>query len=463
MGALAARRHGAMCYTISMRDIHPILYGVSDYAELRKANAWFVDRTAKIRDLENVRYALFLRPRRFGKSLLCSILEAYYDIRYADRFDEFFSGTDIGANPTEERGRYLILRFDFSAVSKDADKVQDDFNDYASRCCDAFVHRYSKRLPGGIGERILKAPDAGKKLNEIAVGLKGFGLKLYILIDEYDNFTNTILAESGIGAYNDLCHGDGFFKDFFARLKAATTGTEAPVARLFVTGVSPVTMDDVTSGFNIGTNISLWPQFADMTGFGHDDLRAMARHYGETCGFDAARAERVCLDWFDNYRFGSADAPPVANTTLVLNLFNQVVNGGGWPANYIDENLRTDYAKIKHLITLGRRLDASDRRLNGNFGILENLVAGGALSEPLVKSFQAKQLTRKENFTSLLYWLGLTTITGGKFGKTTFGIPNETLRKLAADMIPAAYSDIHDIDERVFVFHGGDCVLAEEV
>ena len=170
-------------------------------------------------------------------------------------------------------------------------------------------------------------------------------------------------------------------------------------------------------------------------------------------GFDAARAERVCLDWFDNYRFGSADAPPVANTTLVLNLFNQVVNGGGWPANYIDENLRTDYAKIKHLVTLGRRLDASDRRLNGNFGVLETLVAGGALSEPLVKSFQAKQLTRKENFTSLLYWLGLTTITGGKFGKTTFGIPNETLRKLAADMIPAAYSDIHDID----------CVLAEEV
>ena len=114
-----------------MEKTRPILYGVSDYAQMRKANAWFVDRTAKIRDLEATRYALFLRPRRFGKSLWASILEAYYDVRYADRFDEFFSGTDIGEHPTDERGKYLILRFDFSAVSKDAALVQDDFNGYA--------------------------------------------------------------------------------------------------------------------------------------------------------------------------------------------------------------------------------------------------------------------------------------------------------------------------------------------
>ena len=122
-----------------MADPRPILYGVSDYAEMRKANAWFVDRTAKIRDLEKVRYALFLRPRRFGKSLLLSILEAYYDVRYADRFEEFFSGTDIGANPTGERGRYLILKFNFSAVSKDVSQVQSKFNEYAALRCDTFA------------------------------------------------------------------------------------------------------------------------------------------------------------------------------------------------------------------------------------------------------------------------------------------------------------------------------------
>ncbi|MBQ6007706.1 MAG: AAA family ATPase [Kiritimatiellae bacterium] len=437
-----------------MEKTRPILYGVSDYAQMRKANAWFVDRTAKIRDLEATRYALFLRPRRFGKSLWASILEAYYDVRYADRFDEFFSGTDIGENPTDERGKYLILRFDFSAVSKDAALVQDDFNGYAGLRCDTFARDYAQLIPGDLAERIFKAPTVGKKLNEIASGLQHTDRKLYIIIDEYDNFTNTILAEYGVDAYNRLCHGDGFFKDFFTRLKAATSGTEAPVARLFITGVSPVTMDDVTSGFNIGTNISLDPRFADLTGFRHDDLRAIADYYAPRCGFDADKAYNVALAWYDNYRFGSADAPALANTTLVLSLFNMLWQTGRFPDDFIDENLRTDYAKIRYLV-------AADRRLNGNFHVLETLLAGGLLSERLVKSFQAKELSQKENFTSLLYWLGITTITGAKFGKTAFGVPNETLKELAAKMIPAAYADVHKIDERVFGINDGLCEFAE--
>ena len=426
-----------------MEKTRPILYGVADYAEIRRANAWFVDRTAKIRDLETTRYAVFLRPRRFGKSLLTAILEAYYDVRYSDRFDEFFAGTDIGANPTDERGKYLVLKFDFSAVSKDVQEVQASFNKYAADCCDAFVMNYADDLPSGLPEAVLKEPMAGDKFNKIALRMKNSGKKLYVIIDEYDNFTNTILAESGVNAYNALCHGDGFFKNFFARLKAATSGTEAPVTRLFVTGVSPVTMDDVTSGFNIGTNISLRPQFADLTGFRHDDLRAMADYYAPRCGFDADRAYDAAITWYDNYRFGSASAPSVANTTLVLYFFEQLVNAKVWPNDMVDENLRTDYAKIRHLVTM-------DRRLNGNFHVLENLLVGGTLEEPIVKSFQAKTLSKKENFTSLLYWLGITTITGSDFELTRFGIPNETLKHLAATMIPDAYSDIYKIDERMF-------------
>ncbi len=426
----------------AMEEPRPILYGVSDYAQIRKKNAWFVDRTAKIRDLEKVAYALFLRPRRFGKSLLCSILEAYYDIRFADRFDELFGGTAIGENPTEEHNKYLVLRFDFSAVSKEVANVQGSFEFQASIRCDAFARRYADLLPEGMAERVISAPDCNAKLGVITTELKDSSRKLYILIDEYDNFTNTILAESGLDAYNDLCHGDGFFKQFFTELKAATSGTEAAVPRLFVTGVSPVTMDDVTSGFNIGTNISLDSVFADLTGFRHDDLRAMVQYYAPRCGFDAEKAERVCLDWFDNYRFGSFDAPSVANTTLVLNFFDKLVRAQTWPDDYIDENLRTDYAKIRHLVTL-------NRRLNGNFRVLETLMETGTLSERLIRSFQAKELSQKENFTSLLYWLGITTITGGERGRTRFGIPNETLKRLAAKMIPDAYADIHQIDGRV--------------
>ena len=426
-----------------MEKTRPILYGVADYAEIRRANAWFIDRTAKIRDLEATRYAVFLRPRRFGKSLWTSILEAYYDVRFAGRFDEFFAGTDIGADPTDEHGKYLVLRFDFSSVTKDVKKVQGDFEYKASLECDTFARSYRELLHEGLADRILNAPDVGKKLSQIYLGLKGTDTKLYVIIDEYDNFTNTILAESGLNAYNELCHGDGFFKDFFTNLKSATSGTDAPVARLFITGVSPVTMDDVTSGFNIGTNISLDPVFADLTGFRHDDLRAISDYYGAQCGFDPDRLFETARIWYDNYRFGSFDAPLVANTTIVLSFFNYIWRTRQFPRNLIDENLRTDYAKIRHLVTM-------DRRLNGNFHVLENLLSGGSLSEQMVKSFQARELTNKENFTSLLYWLGITTITGESFELTQFGVPNETLKHLAAKMLPDAYSDIYKIDGRIF-------------
>ncbi len=438
-----------------MDETRPILYGVADYAEIRKANAWFVDRTAKIRDLEATRYAVFLRPRRFGKSLLLSLLRAYYDVLFADRFEEFFAGTEIGANPTGEHGKYFVLKFDFSAVSKNVAEVQDSFNTYAALRCDTFVREYADRLPEGLADRIFKASGACDKLNEIVAGLEHTGIKLYVMIDEYDNFANTILAESGPDAYGALCHGGGFFKQFFAILKTATSDTDAPVTRLFITGVSPVTMDDVTSGFNIGTNISLDPQFADLTGFRHDDLRAIADYYAPRCGFDADKAYNAALAWYDNYRFGSAAAPALANTTLVLSLFSLLWRTKRFPDDFIDENLRTDYAKIRHLIT-------ADRRLNGNFHVLENLLAGGALEERLVKSFQAKELSQRENFTSLLYWLGITTITGAKFGKMAFGVPNETLKELAAKMIPAAYADVHKIDERVYGINDGLCKFAED-
>jgi len=451
---ISLRTRARICgILVAMEKTRPILYGVADYAEIRKANAWFVDRTAKIRDLETTRYAMFLRPRRFGKSLLVTMLHAYYDVNFADRFEELFAGTDIAANPTEEQGKYLVMKFDFSAVSKNVSKVQDSFDEYAALRCDTFAREYANRLPEGLSGRILKASGSCAKLNEAFAGLAHTKTKLYVLIDEYDNFTNTILAESGLNAYNELCHGDGFVKQFFTILKTATSDIESPLARLFVTGVSPVTMDDVTSGFNIGTNISLDLQFADFTGFRHDDLRAMADYYAPRCGFDADKAYDAARAWYDNYRFGSA-APAVANTTSVLYFFDKLVRARTWPDDMVDENLRTDYAKIRHLVTM-------DRRLNGNFHVLENLLAGGALEEPMAKSFQARELSKKENFTSLLYWLGITTITGEKFGKTVFGVPNETLKELASKMIPAAYSDIHEIDERVFDINDGLCDFAE--
>ena len=432
-----------------MENTRPILYGVADYAQIRKKNGWFIDRTAKIRDLEATAYVVFLRPRRFGKSLLISMLRAYYDVLFADRFEELFSGTDIGANPTDEHGKYLVMKFDFSAVSKNAAEVQNSFNTYAALRCDTFAREYADRLPTGLADRIFKAAGACEKMNEIVAGLEHTGIKLYVMIDEYDNFTNTILAESGEKAYSELCHGGGFFKQFFAILKTATSDTDAPVTRLFITGVSPVTMDDVTSGFNIGTNISLMPQFADFTGFRHDDLRAITDYYAAHCGFDADKAYNTAREWFDNYRFGSFDAPPLANTTIVLSFFNYLWQTKRFPANLVDENLRTDYAKIRHLITV-------NNRLNGNFHILEDVVSSGeAVMEQLVQSFQAKDIAKRENFVSLLYWLGIVTIVGDDMGTPVFGLPNGTLRQIAAQMFTQAYSDACGIDQRTSAINAG--------
>jgi len=431
-----------------MDKIRPILYGVSDYAEIRRTNAWFVDRTAKIRDLEATRFAMFLRPRRFGKSMLISILQAYYDVRYAARFEELFAGTAIGENPTEERNQYLILYFNFSVVSKEPAKVQESFNTHVCIHIDAFVDVYEKMLPPETVAKVRSAATSAAKLDILFAGLQNTGLQIYILIDEYDNFTNTILAESGMAAYQELCHGDGFFKQFFTVLKAMTTSLDAPVKRIFITGVSPVTMDDVTSGFNIGTNLSLDPVFADLTGFRHDDLQAIAEYYAPHCGVDAQTIVDAAVSWYDNYRFARSGAPPVANTTLVVGMMSRLVRTKQLPDEFVDENLRTDYTKIRHLVTI-------DRRLNGNFHVLEKLLAGDRLDEPLVESFQALELAKRENFTSLLYWFGLTTIQSTTFGKTTFGIPNETLKALAAKMLPDAYSDVHKIDERVFDINDG--------
>ena len=428
-----------------MEGCKKILYGVSDYARIRKENGWFIDRTGFIRDLENTAFALFLRPRRFGKSLLISILQSYYDVNYKVRFKELFAGTDIGENPTDERGSYLILDFNFSAVSKDVAKVQGSFDQYASDCIDRFAETYRKHLPKGLTQKVLAAKDCNTKLNRITLGLKGRDVKLYVLIDEYDNFTNTILAESGQTAYDELTHGDGFFKQFFTTLKAAATATDSPVKRMFITGVSPVTMDDVTSGFNIATNISLRPSFAETVGFNHDDLRAIISYYADRAGYAGHEDEifDTIVRWYDGYSFERSGGRQVANTSLVLGYMQNWVQERQAPDDLVDSNLRTDYAKIRHLVTVGRRL-------NGNFSLIEGIIQDGGRVSNLVDSFQARDMSKPQNFVSLLYYFGMLSIRGSEGPLVDFTVPNETVKGFMGAFVPSAYEEIGAINPRIF-------------
>ena len=433
-----------------METMKQIMYGVTDFARIRAENGYFVDRTALIRELEKTSYAMFLRPRRFGKSLLCSILQCYYDIDYAGRFEEFFGGLDIGREPTAERGKYLFIDFNFTGVEKRIDRVQDSFNEYCSERLDVFVERQAGRLPEGTTAAVLAKRTCHEKFNTLTMRLKGSGLALYITIDEYDNFTNTILAESR-ESYEALCHGDGFFKQFFNELKLATTGTDAPVTRLFVTGVTPVTMDDVTSGFNIAANVSLNPAFAALTGFTHGDVRAMLAYYRTHAGFafDEAAVFETMRRWYDGYRFSpetgadGKEPPRVANPTLVLYYMQYFLQNHRPQPDLVDENLRTDYMKIRHVITEGRRI-------NGNFHRLEDLIARLGATATLRKSFQAKELGVADNFVSFLFYNGLVTVTGEDLGQSRLGIPNLTVGEFLHDFVPKAYQDLNGIDPRLF-------------
>ncbi|MDO5312250.1 MAG: AAA family ATPase [bacterium] len=433
-----------------METMKQIMYGVTDFARIRAENGYFVDRTALIRELEKTSYAMFLRPRRFGKSLLCSILQCYYDIDYAGRFEEFFGGLDIGREPTAERGKYLFIDFNFTGVEKRIDRVQDSFNEYCSERLDVFVERQAGRLPEGTTAAVLAKRTCHEKFNTLTMRLKGSGLALYITIDEYDNFTNTILAESR-ESYEALCHGDGFFKQFFNELKLATTGTDAPVTRLFVTGVTPVTMDDVTSGFNIAANISLNPAFAALTGFTHGDVRAMLAYYRAHAGFafDEAAVFETMRRWYDGYRFSpetgadGKEPPRVANPTLVLYYMQYFLQNHRPQPDLVDENLRTDYMKIRHVITEGRRI-------NGNFHRLEDLIARLGATATLRKSFQARELGVADNFVSFLFYNGLVTVTGEDLGQSRLGIPNLTVGEFLHDFVPKAYQDLNGIDPRLF-------------
>ena len=427
-----------------MTNAKPILYGVSDFVLMRTEGAYYIDRTAYIRELEKTRYVMFLRPRRFGKSLLVSMLQCYYDVHYANRFDELFGGLAIHDNPTPEQGKYLILDFNFTGVEKQVTLVQDSFNDYCSYRIDKFARDHAARLPEGTADDILKAPNCNAKLARLATGLKGSKIRFMVLIDEYDNFTNTILAENGVEAYNALCHGEGFFKQFFNELKLATTGSDAPVTRLFITGVTPVTLDDVTSGFNIAANLSLDPDFADFLGFTHDDLRVMLAHYRETAGFafDEEQVFRTLVAWYDHYRF-AADAPEVCNTTLVLSYMQYFLRIHRAPEQLVDKNLRTDYAKIRYLVTV-------NRRINGNYHRLEEIIAEKGCTARIEDSFQARELTKGDNFVSLLFYFGLLAIRDSDFDGCRLVVPNLTVQEFINDFIPRAYDDVYGIDSSVY-------------
>ncbi len=419
-----------------------IPYGRGNFRAIRLDGCLYVDKTRFIRTLEQEgRYAFFIRPRRFGKSLWLTMLNAYYNRVQASCYDAVFAGTEVGANPTPNRSRYVTLYFDFSAFKQALPTLEIHFEEYCTRHLRHMLRRNRDLFDEETARVIVRQRSISGQLDELFLYVSDQGIPLYVLIDEYDNFANTVLAHRGADAYHLFTHGDGFYRNFFGTLKAGTTETGA-IERLFVTGVSPITMDDVTSGFNVGSNLSPRPEFNEMLGFTEDEVRGMIGTYRDLGVFDRdpEAALATMREWYDGYRFAETAPNFVYNTDMVLYYLQHSVPNKPGPDKLIDPNVRIDYGKLRHLLTVEQEMN--ERQLNGNFDLLRGVIAEGRADSEIVDRFPLARLAERENFLSLLHYFGLLSIRGVTAETPRLAIPNQTVRRLLYGFLRDAYRDV---------------------
>ena len=255
-----------------------IPYGMMNFKAVIEDDCYYVDKTPFVEKIERAnKFFFYLRPRRFGKSLTLSMLEHYYDINRTDIFDKLFGHLYIGQHPTPEHNKYLVIKLNFAIVNAELKDYKKGLDDHCRIAFNFFCDVYAQYLPKGIKEGMNQLDGAVKQLNFLCRECEKTNAMVFLFIDEYDHFTNKILAEPNcLDKYRKETHGEGYLRTFFDTIKA---GTDSTIARVFVTGVSPVTLDDLTSGFNIGTNYTLSAQFNELTGFTEKEVRDMLEYY----------------------------------------------------------------------------------------------------------------------------------------------------------------------------------------
>ena len=413
-----------MEYVSSERKLLP--YGMMNFADIRLDNYYYVDKTSFIPVIEQSdRFFFFIRPRRFGKSLTLNMLQHYYDVRTRDKFDALFGDLYIGKHPTRDRNIYLVLYLNFSGISGELHNYRQGLDAHCNTSFDYFCDIYAEYLPKGIKEVLNEKAGAVEQLDYLYHQCELAGQQIYLFIDEYDHFTNAILSDAeSIHRYTEETHKEGYLRAFFNRVKA---GTYSSIKRCFITGVSPVTMDDLTSGFNIGTNYSLTPKFNAMMGFTEDEVREMLTYYSTKAPFHHTVDELIELmkPWYDNYCFAQEcyDQPTLYNSNMVLYFVkNYIDNNGKAPRNMIESNIRIDYEKLRMLIR-------KDKEFAHDASIIQTLVSQGYITGELKDGFPAANIVDSDNFVSLLYYFGMLTVSGTYKGKTKLIIPNQVVRE----------------------------------
>lgn len=409
-----------------------IPYAVADFVDLRERGFYYVDKTMFIPRLENYNAPVFLRPRRFGKSLLVSTLACYYDRTMAARFDELFGGTWIGSHPTPECNKYMVLRYDFSkmVVADDMEGLEQNFNDLNCGSVEVMV-THNRDVFGDF--RFSTKGNASKMLEDALKYVREHNLpKVYILIDEYDNFTNQLLTAYNDPLYEQVTTKDSFLRTFFKVIKAGIG--EGSVRTCFCTGVLPVTMDDLTSGYNIAEILSLEPQFLNMLGFTHSETETYLRYVLNKYTGSQERYDEIwqlILSNYNGYRF-KPNGERLFNSTILTYFFKKfAANDGTIPDELVDENLRTDINWIRRLtLSLGNAKEMLDTLIIDD-GLPYNV-------SDLSSKFNKKKFFDKDFYPVSLFYLGMTTLKNNY----RMTLPNLTMRSIYMDY----YNQLHHIE-----------------
>ena len=391
-------------------------YGISDYQRLIENEYYYVDKTKHIEKLENLSepYIIFLRPRKFGKTLFTSTLENYYDIKKADKFEELFKNTYIGKNPTKQKNKYHILKFNFSGIDTTNEETTiKGFKNEIASSIKVFVEKYEMNFivntedeAEGILDNLVKAFNIQRR-NE----------KIYVIIDEYDHFANELLGFN-TNQFKNLVSKNGKVRKWYEILKK---GTESVIDRIFITGVAPITLDSLTSGFNIGLDITQDRDFNEMMGFTNSELLQMIEDL-EITKEEQKEILPIMKENYDGYRFSLKANEKIYNSNMCLYFLNKYVRFKEIPDQLIDVNIASDYSKLGSMLDLCKGEEREK--------IIEKTVSGeGIIGEITAKFNPAIEFTEKD-LVSMLFYLGYLTIGGQEFEMTELKIPNKVMKEI---------------------------------
>ena len=389
-------------------------YGISDYERLIKDGYYYVDKTKYIQQLEELSepYIMFLRPRKFGKTLFTSTLENYYDIKKENEFEELFKNTYIGKNPTELKNTYYILKFNFSGIdTTNEESTIRGFKEKTSIAIEGFVKKYNLNFyvnPELTSEGLLSSLIEAFKIQ------KGKE-RIYVIIDEYDHFANELLGFN-TNQFKSLVSKNGKVRKWYEILKE---GTESVIDRIFITGVAPITLDSLTSGFNIGSDKTQNFRFNEMMGFTKEELINMMNEL-KISNEEQEKILPIMKENYDGYRFSLEATKKVYNSNMCLYFLNNYIEQGKIPNRLIDMNIASDYSKLGKMLDLCKGQEREE--------IIEKTISGeGIIGEITQKFNPAIEFTEKE-LVSMLYYLGYLTIAGEVFERPELKIPNQVMK-----------------------------------